>query len=164
MYVCMYVCVCVFVCDSTGLIHSRPSRSKLTARRSVSNAFIRVIYTMLTDFHAHVHPEPEKKKTCHRVFISWAIVMPFVPVDTGVNTLQFTYLMADDVMTASHHASQNCRLWRCYLKLETSVCNAFDGTVHRPVVVFFCSCWEIFLSILAKNSLHCRRFLVVLSY
>ena len=39
------------------------------------------------------------KKTCHFVFdnnsgISWSIFILFVPVETGRNTLQFTYLMA----------------------------------------------------------------------
>jgi len=39
------------------------------------------------------------KKTCHLVFgnnsgVSWSIFILFVPIETGRNTLQFTYLMA----------------------------------------------------------------------
>ena len=56
-----------------------------------------------------LHCEPEKWR--HFIFdyssgISWVILTLFVPAETGMNALQFTYLTGD-VVSASRRMSQN---------------------------------------------------------
>ena len=58
---------------------------------------------------AHVHCV--QKQTSTHIFdynsgVSLSIYILFVPMETGMNTLKYTYLLVDDVITASHRKSQ----------------------------------------------------------
>jgi len=106
--------------------------------------------------------------------VSWAIVTLFVPMETWINALQFTYL---DLLTWWRHkcvTTHVTKLWlrQCYLQLETTVANRFLQCVrpnrlfpnfaesgrmfHFPILI------EIFLSVFWRREklLHSHRLLI----
>jgi len=77
---------------------------------------------------------------CHFVFdnnsgVSWSIFILFVPVETGRNTLQFTFLWLDDVITVSRRTSQKFVSYSYFIKLNTL-------SLKIDLVFFVKNLWE----------------------
>ena len=90
------------IASSNQLCTLKTNYIKLQCTGKIFQGMIRVrnkFNLVLVDKPIWVTYTPWAIKTCHFVFdnnsgVSWSIFVLFVPVETGRNTLQFTYLMA----------------------------------------------------------------------